>query len=251
MVLSSLVFLIKININSSYDSESPLLDINSRGKKIYIHRKSSIQNVYSSIYSLQPKMENNLNVLHLVDGEQMVNIHTMHYYSATRRTNYCQIPARWTSSALSWKQPDSKGFYWWRSSTGRNIGTESTPVVSRDSGWGGSDYKGQEEIFWLMDLFYILTTTLCISQNSQNHTLKRFNFTACKLHLIKKILWAWRGTLRLSFFSTSAPLLSQALLFLAVSGRRRGGRLGPSQPRLLLCVTSPSLSASFQMVYLH
>ena len=168
-------------------------------------------------------MENNLHVLQFVDGEQMVNIHTMHHYSAIRGTNYCQIQAGWTTSALSWKQPDSKGFCWWRSSKGRNTGTENTPAVSRESSWGGSDYKGQEEIFWLTDLFYILITTLCISQNSQNHTLRRFNSTACKLHLIKKIIWAWGGTLRLSFLSTSALLWVRRICFQLPAGEEGEG----------------------------
>lgn len=144
------------------------------------------------------KWKNNLHVLQFVDGEQMVNIHTMHHYSATRGTNYCQIQAVWTTSALSWKQPDSKGFCWWRSSKGRNTGTEDTPAVSRESSWGGSDYKGQEEIFADRSLS-VFWSQLYAFQNSQNHTLRRFNFTACKLHLIKKFYEPGEGTLRLSF----------------------------------------------------
>ena len=171
-------------------------------------------------------MQNNPHVLQLVDGEQTVTTRTTHHYSATRRTNYCQIQAGWATSARSWRQPDSKGFWWWPSSEGRNTGTENTPVVSRESGWGGSDYKGQEEIFGLMDLFYILITTLWISQNSLNHTLTRFNFTACKLHLIKKILWAQGGTLRLSFLSTSADSESGAFVF-SCQQEKEGREAGP------------------------
>lgn len=75
-------------------------DINSRGKKIYVHGKSVYKMFIASIYFTTTKNEAT-HVLQFVDGGQMVNIHTMHHYSATRGTNYCQIQAGWTTSALS------------------------------------------------------------------------------------------------------------------------------------------------------
>lgn len=189
-------------------------------------------------------------------------IHTVDYHSAIRKTNYCQIQQPgWTSNACAQNSPIQRASVYDILVKAEPQGQKTYQWFPGTGGWGGFDYKGQEDILGLMDLFYILTTTLCISQNSQNHTLERINFTVCKSHLIKKFAWAWGRTLRLSFLSTAAPdsqsgpFVFSLLQGSAVSRReeRKAGTsiLGSSfrEGSVLhscssCCVTSPSLLVS-------
>lgn len=57
-------------------------------------------------------------------------------------------------------------------------------MIARDWDGGKVDYKVDPGTFlWLMELFHILIVTDDCSQNPQYYTLKRLNFTVCKLSL--------------------------------------------------------------------
>ena len=152
-------------------------------------------------------MGNNSNVLQLVDGEQRV-IHPYHdYYSAIRKTNYCQIQQPgWTSNAVCSKQPDSKGFCLWHSGKGRTPGTENTSVVSRDWGLRRIWLQRAGGYPWADgSLLYFDHNSMHLSKLTESYTRKVQFYCLQIVSNKKNFAWAWGGTLRLSLLSTAAP----------------------------------------------
>lgn len=143
-------------------------------------------------------------------------IHTMDYYSAIRKTNYCQIQQPgWTSNAVCSKQPDSKGFCLWHSSKGRTTGTENTSVVSRDWGlrriWlqraGGYPWADGSLLYFDHNSMHFSTLTESYTRKVQFYCLQIAS-NKKNLHEPEEGPWGLASSAQLPQTLSQAPLFS-------------------------------------------